>query len=80
MQKRTYILYTVYPAQYAWGGDNQRFPRNGSNKTYQDDLTGHYLNSVDLTGHYLNSILQRRTEELQRKAAEIERLCDAPRA
>lgn len=30
---------------------------------------------VDLTGHYLNSLLEQSTEELRKKAAELEALC-----
>jgi hypothetical protein len=41
----------------------------GLNSEHQVGLTGHYLN-------FLESILGRRTEELQRKAAEIEELLD----
>ncbi len=32
---------------------------------------------MGLTGHYLNSILERRTVDLQEKAAELEALCVA---
>ena len=37
-------------------------------------LPGHYLNFVDLTGHYSNSVLERKTEEIQKKTEELERL------
>lgn len=35
------------------------------------------MRNVDLTGHYLNSVLEGKTEELQRKTAELEALCVA---
>lgn len=38
------------------------------------DRSGDNDASVDLRGHYLDSLLERKTEELQRKTAELEAL------